>query len=164
MLRASLLGFLIVVAHVLQAAPISAALPGAALRGEATFRYLGVALYQARLYTPSGARLNWDSDFAIELTYLRYLRKGDLVDSTLSELDRTGPALPLRVALTRCYRDVHPGDRFTAISDGPDQLGMWLNGNQTCTLTHPDIKARFMGIFLGDDTRSRRFTRQLRGD
>ncbi|WP_424988373.1 chalcone isomerase family protein [Microbulbifer sp. S227A] len=147
-----------------QASVIAGTLPGAELRGEAVFRLFGFPLYRARLYTPTGAPLDWGRDFALELTYLRDLSRGDLTESTLRELERTGGALPLRRQLDRCFADVRSGDRFTAVSQGQDRIGFWLNGQRTCTLQHPRIKTRFMAIFLGDNTRSPGFTRKLRGE
>lgn len=164
MLRAALLAALIFIGCTVQASPINSALPGAALRGEATFRFLGLPLYRARLFTPAGARFDWTQDFALELTYLRNLTQRDLVESTLQEFARIGPALPLSNQLAACFVDVRKGDRYTAVSQGPDRLIFWMNNTQTCTLAYPGIKGRFMGIFLGDNTRSRRFTSLLRGE
>ena len=103
-------------------------------------------------------------DFALELTYLRNLTGHDLVESTMRELTRTGGTLPVRGKLEGCFRDVRKGDRFVAVSNGQDQIGFWYNGQRVCTLTHPQIKSRFMAIFLGDNTRSKSFTRQLKGE
>ena len=141
----------------------AAALPGAEVRGTATLRFLGLPLYQARLFTVGGAALDWNQDFGIELTYLRNLTQYDLVEATLREFKRTGSALPLEAQLNTCFDAVNKGDRYLAVSNGADKVGFWRNGIRTCTLTHPQIKTRFMGIFVGDNTRSRSFTRKLTG-
>lgn len=147
-----------------QASVIERALPGAELRGTATFRFVGVPLYKARLYTPGGDPLDWNRDFGLELTYLRSLSGADLVESTLRELERLGGAPTVRGQLQRCFRDVQKGDRYAAVSNGPDSIGFWNNGYRVCTLSHPRIKDRFMAIFLGPDTRSAAFTRRLKGE
>ena len=164
MLRPVLLCLLILVGHAAKASPVSSALPDAELRGEATLRFLGFPLYKARLFTPSGAPLDWSKDFALELTYLRDLTAYDLVEGTMREFERTGGTLPVRAQLNQCFFDVRKGDRYTAVANGPNQLTFWRNDTRTCTLSHPQITARFMGIFLGDNTRSRRFTSLLRSD
>lgn len=148
----------------LQASTISTVLSTAQMRGEATFRYIGLPLYQARLYTNDGAPLDWSQDFGIELNYLRNLTKKDLVESTLKELDRLGHPLPVRDQLSRCFDDVSKGDQYLAVSRGQDQIGFWRNGTRVCTLTHPMIKQRFMAIFVGQNTRSTAFTRKLTGE
>ena len=143
--------------------PVGQALPGAELRGQATFRFLGLPLYQARLYTPGGQPLDWQKELALELTYLRKIPEADLIESTLQEFSRTGAPLPVKDQLSRCFDDVGKGDRYLAVSNGPDEIMFWRNERQMCALTHPQIKQRFMTIFLGDNTRSQSFTRKLQG-
>lgn len=139
-------------------------LPGAELRGEATLRYLGLPVYEAQLFTPSGRPLDWNDDFALQLTYLRAFSQGDLVEATLREFTRLGGALPLEKPLADCFLGVSRGDRYLAVTDGPDRIRFWRNGQQTCTLSYPRIKLRFMSIFLGDNTQSQGFTRALRSE
>jgi len=147
-----------------QASIVKSVLPGAELRGAATFRFVGFPLYEARLFTKSGAPLDWNKDFGLELKYMRNLTEYDLVEGTMRELKRTGAALPLRGQLEQCFDDVRKGDRYFAVSKGQDQIGFWHNGKRVCTLSHPQIKTRFMAIFLGENTRSKSFTRKLKGE
>ncbi len=164
MRRFALLLALLASPTLLQASPVRTALPEAELRGAATFRLLGLPLYNARLFTKGGEALDWSSDFGLELKYLRNLSENDLVEGTMREFSRTGAGLPLRSQLARCFDDVQKGDSYLAVSKGPNKVAFWLNGQQTCTLAHPQIKTRFMAIFLGDNTRSKAFTRQLKGE
>lgn len=145
------------------ASTVAKVLPGAELRGTATFRYLGFQVYDARLFTKNAAPLNWSEEFGIELTYKRKLTQYDMVEATLREMKRTGPGVPIRTQLEGCYKGVSPGDRYLAVSQGPDAVKFWYNDSAICTLRHPDIKNRFMSIFLGENTRSARFTRALKG-
>lgn len=147
-----------------QASAIKSVLPDAETRGTATFRYIGFPLYEAQLFTKSGAPLDWSKDFGLELKYLRNLTELDLVEATMRELSRTGATLPVRGQLEKCFNDVRKGDRYVAISKGPNQIGFWHNGKRVCTLSHPRIKNRFMSIFLGENTRSESFTRKLKGE
>ena len=147
-----------------QASTIKSALPGAELRGAATFRFVGFPLYEARLFTKSGAPLDWNQDFGLELKYLRNLTEFDLVEGTMRELKRTGTAMPLRSQLEQCFNNVRTGDRYVAVSKGQNQIGFWHNGKRVCTLSHPQIKTRFMAIFLGENSRSKSFTQKLKGE
>lgn len=147
-----------------QASTAKSVLSTAQVRGEATFRFIGLPIYKARLYTDAGAPLDWNNDFGIELNYLRNLTEADLVESTLKEFDRMGNPLPVRAQLTQCFDDVSKGDQYLAVSRGPNKIGFWRNGERVCTLSHPQIKQRFMAIFVGDDTRSKSFTRKLKGE
>lgn len=143
---------------------VESVLPNAELRGAATFRFVGFPLYKARLFTPSGAPLDWSQDFGLELQYMRNLTEFDLVESTMREFARLGSSVPVRGQLETCFDDVRKGDSYTAVSQGQNKIAFWLNGKRTCTLSHPQIKSRFMGIFLGDNTRSKSFTRKLKGE
>lgn len=164
MLRVLLTLLLIGVPATSQATAITTALAGADLRGSATFRFIGFPLYEARLYTNGGAPLDWGQDFGLELKYMRNIKKADLVDSTMQELERIGRPLPIRSELENCYYDVRKGDRYFAVSKGPDVIEFWLNDRRTCAVQYPGVKASFMGIFLGDNTRSRAFTQRLKGE
>lgn len=145
------------------ATPVAKALPGAELRGQASFKFLGFQIYEARLFTKGGTPLDWSRDFGLELTYKRKLSQNDLIEGTLLEMKRMGNAAPTRAQLKTCYQSVTPGDRYLAVSQGLDQLTFWRNERAVCTLSQKDIKAHFMAIFLGEDSRSRRFTQTLLG-
>lgn len=145
------------------ASPVQSLLPGAEQRGEATFRLLGLPIYHARLFTRGAAPLDWSQDLGIELTYQRKLSQADLVEATLRELRRLGHSVPDRAQFETCFKSVGPGDRYLAVSQGPDRLKFLRNGRTTCTLNHPGIKLHFMSIFVGENTRSARFTRALLG-
>ena len=163
MLRLITLFIVLALPATAQNSVVTAHLPGAQERGAATYRYLGFAVYDARLFTPGGAALNWSTDMALELKYLRNLTRNDIVQATVVEFERNGGALPVEDQLNTCFADVSKGDRFMAVSKGANTIGFWLNGRKTCTLSHPNIRKRFMGIWLGENTRSRRFTQALSG-
>ena len=134
------------------------------MRGEATFRFLGFPVYEARLFTPEGQAFDWEKDFGLELTYLRRVSEDTIVSSTLGELERIGEDMPVEAQLQKCFEPVNKGDTYLAVTEGENRVTFWLNGSRTCTLTHPEAKFRFMSIFLGEDTRSASFTRRLRGE
>ncbi len=161
---AALVSLMLLIPGGLSASPVSGILNDAELRGSATFRYLGFPIYDAQLFTQGGAPLNWGKDFGLELRYRRNLSKKALVNSTLDEMQRIGRAAPVRNQLDACFGAVSKGDRYLAISQGPNKVGFWLNGRKVCTLSYPGIKRSFMSIFLGDNTRSAAFTRSLRGN
>lgn len=147
----------------LAASPLSDQLKNPGLLGSATFRFLGLPVYDAKLYTPGGASFNWTEDFGLQLTYRKNLSQKALVESTLDEMARQGNPAPTSAQLETCFKAVSKGDSYLAISEGPDKIGFWRNGTQTCTLTNPGIKRAFMSIFLGTNTRSASFTRNLKG-
>ncbi|NVO56074.1 hypothetical protein HW561_09775 [Rhodobacteraceae bacterium B1Z28] len=147
----------------LAASPLSGQLSDPKLLGSSTFRFLGLPVYDAKLYTPGGAPFSWKEDFGLQLTYRKNLAQKALVKSTLDEMARQGNLAPTQAQLATCFQGVSKGDSYLAISEGPNKVGFWRNGTQTCTLTNNGIKRSFMSIFLGNNTRSASFTRQLKG-
>lgn len=131
------------------------------------FTWLGLKLYDAALYTPGGAPFSWQSPLAIELTYARKLPRSKLVNATRDELKRLEgnradhPAIVAE--LERCLRDVMRGDRFTAVARTSASVDLFFNGTKACRLTQAGIGKRFLKIWLSDNSRSARASRQLRG-
>lgn len=155
--------FLLNSAIIAHASPVGSILPSAEQRGEATFRFLGIPMYKARLYTDGGRAFDWQQDFALDLTYQRNLTEYDLVVSTLREINQLGQTPTVRDQLIRCFDDVASGDSYLAVTDRADRIVLWRNGRSVCISSHPQIKRYFMSIFLDENTRSAKFTRNLRG-
>lgn len=164
MLRSALILALLASPMSAQASVIETALPQAELRGKAIFRFIGLPIYEARLFTTNGGPVDWSRDFGLELEYMRSVKKKDLVNSTMDEFARNGPPIPVQDQLSRCFRDVSAGDRYLAITQGKNQIRFWRNGVSVCTLSYPQISKRFMSIFVGTNTRSASFTRRLKGE
>ncbi|WP_170411408.1 hypothetical protein [Ruegeria atlantica] len=161
--RAAFLSLALLAPGELAASAVTNELPNAELRGSATFRYLGLPIYDAKLFTPGGAPFSWSEDFGLQLTYRKNIKQKALIESTLDEMTRQGNSGLTQANLGQCFEAVSKGDVYLAVSDGPNKVGFWLNGRKTCTLTGQGIKKTFMSIFLGDNTRSASFTRQLKG-
>ncbi|MGV6805791.1 MAG: hypothetical protein ACWA49_16455 [Ruegeria sp.] len=161
--RAALVGLVLLAPAGLANTPVANVLPDAQPRGTATFRFLGLPIYDAQLFTQGGAPFNWSQDFGLKLTYRKGLKQKALVDSTIDEMNRQGNRVPIEGQLKTCFQAVSAGDNYLAVSQGPDKIEFWRNGRKTCTLSFPGIKRSFMSIFLGNNTRSAAFTRQLRG-
>lgn len=161
--RAGLLSLMLLAPGWLAADPLSSELQDPKQIGSGTFRFLGLPLYDAKLYTPGGAAFNWSEDFGLKLTYRKNLKQKALVESTLVEMARQGNPQPTQAQLEKCFQAVSKGDSYLAISEGPNKVGFWRNGTQTCTLASNDIKKSFMSIFLGNNTRSAGFTQSLKG-
>lgn len=132
-------------------------------RGEAAFRFLGMKLYDARLYTENGAAFDWKRDFALEITYAQRFSRDALVKSTMDEIARLGRDAPDAEVWKSCFRSVSKGHQFLAVTQGANRLDFILNGRKVCSLNYSDIARSFMEIFLGENTRSASFTRALRG-
>lgn len=128
-----------------QASPVVPAvgelLPGAVRVGEGTLRFLGLAIYDARLLAPPVWRAEalGRTPLVLELTYRRPFRGADIARRSLEEMRRAGP-IPAAdeaawlAAMQRIFPDVGPGDRIA---------GVW----------QPGAGARF--VFTGADGQRR---------
>lgn len=146
---------------------VEARLPLPSQTGAATVRLLGIPIYSAALFTNGGSQFDWAAPFALELSYEQTIGRDKLLSATLSEMQRMEGAQADHSAiidkLTTCFRDVARGDRIVALAEAADRVGFWYNGTQTCQVQHPNIRDRFLGIWLSDASRFPKLSRQLRG-
>ena len=135
--------------------------------GSATLSFLGFTVYRGRLFTEEGRSFAPGEPVALEIIYNRDFSAEQMLDTTRSELERVEPGRPGQDALVDrladCFRDVSRGDQFLAASESPDRLRLWLNGTQTCDVRGDEIGKRFLSIWLSDNSRFPRLSRQLRG-
>ena len=146
---------------------IAATIENAQIRGAATFRWLGLPLYTARLFTPGGAAVDWSRPVALQLTYARDIKRQSLVDATVSELERLEGSQAdhavIGQKLSPCFRNVSEGDQFVAATRGRDEVVLFFNGNKTGSTSHDNLGRRFLDIWLSDNSRSPSQSRKLRG-
>lgn len=162
---------LAIAAALLMAAPASATAPreigAATLVGEARFTLLGLALFDAALYSETG-RFSWDDDFALSLTYRRAAPREVLISRTMRGMSERGAGdaarlVELRRRLETCFLDVARGDRFTGVSTGTDTAIFYLNGAQRCTVSWPGFREAFFGIWLDAGGAQADVSARLRG-
>ena len=145
----------------------TAGLPNPVMIGEASLGLIGITAYDARLYTPSGAAFDWAAPMALELDYKRGFSAQALISGTEAELRRIEgdrDDIPTVISvLSECFYDVGKGDSYLAVGQTPDEIELWRNGRKTCTITYPDIRKRFLSIWLSDQSRFTALSRKLRG-
>ena len=144
-----------------------AGLPNPEVIGEASLGVIGITAYDARLFTSNGVPFDWAVPMALELDYKRGFSADDLLRGTEAEMRRTmgdSADMPTVIALLDdCFLAVENGDSYFAVSLSPDQIDLWRNGTQTCTVNYPDIRKRFLSIWLSDQSRFSTLSRKLRG-
>lgn len=139
----------------------------AEVAGTATVRWLGFRVLDAELFTPRGAAYDPKGSAALRLQYSMDFTRDMLLRATMFELRRlegTQPDHPtLRQKLATCYADVGKDDSFLAIGPAEDKIELFRNATRTCRVTHPNIRERFLNIWLSPDSRFPSLSRQLRG-
>ncbi len=151
-------------AHANLAAPpvpseVAAALPGARMHGSAQLRFMGLRVYDARLWTGSAALpADWAGEaLALEIQYARSLQGSAIAERSLGEMRRQGAidaATSQRwlATMTRLFPDVKAGDRLTAVNLPAAGLRLYANGVLLGEVGDADFARRFFGIWLAPQT------------
>lgn len=147
---------------------IASSVPSAVVRGEATMRWFGLPLYDATLFTQNAEPLDWRDPLALRLTYARTIKREAFMKATINELTRIEGKQSDHPEIARklepCFKTANSGDSFVATAENLDELRLWFNNRLTCSISHPDIKQRFLNIWLSDQSRSPKLTKKLRGE
>lgn len=141
-------------------AAVAAALGEARLAGEGVLRWLGLRVYEARLWVGAGGidpvRLA-DSAFALELRYARALAGEAIARRSHEEIARLGFGDPQRRdawldAMRRIFPDVAEGDRLTGIHRPGAGVSFYRNDRRIGRVDDPQFGAAFFAIWLDPRT------------
>jgi hypothetical protein len=134
--------------------------PAVRLQGEGRLRFLGLHVYDARLWTPEGhvGDADWSRrDFALELQYARALVGRQIAERSLEEIRRSGPvpadeSVRWLDAMTALFPDVRAGDRLTGLHVRGEGARFFLNGQLRGDVRDAEFARRFFGIWLAPQT------------
>jgi hypothetical protein len=161
-----------------QAAPAAApaevaqALPGARLQGQATLRFLGLHVYDARLWvaaTPVPAEGDWAAaPLALELQYARALKGALIAERSLKEMRRQGeidaPSAERWLgAMTQLFPDVKAGERLTGVLVPGAGVRFFHDARLVGDQREAAFARRFFGIWLAPQTSEPALRRSLLG-
>lgn len=144
------------------------ALPDGVKSGEATLRFLGLQIYNARLWTPSAFDVSQvaSQPLVLELEYLRGFRAAAIADRSIVEMRRAGSftdeqARRWNTEMQRVFPDVKSGDRLTGIHQPGVGAAFLHNDRPVGTIEDPEFARLFFSIWLGPDTSEPNMRRQL---
>lgn len=147
---------------------VADALTAPRLHGTATTRAWGLKLYDAELWTDRGEAFDRADRFALSLTCGWNFSRETLARSTVDEIVRVEGGrredhAALEAQLLRCLPDVRPGVRVTALAESASRVAIFVQGRRACTLSYPDLRKRFFGIWLAPTSRDTRAAARLTG-
>ena len=138
---------------------VQQALPAAALLGQAQMRFLGLRIYDARLWVgPQFKAADFgDYPLALELTYHRAFKGTGIAQRSIDEIERQGelaPALAQRwqKALTALLPDVQAGDRLIGLYQPGRGMQLWRGEQLLGTTDDAELAQRFFAIWLSPRT------------
>jgi hypothetical protein len=145
------------------------ALPDARLQGGMRYHWLGLHVYDARLWTGTPLRQDGDLDsrpYALELAYARRLEGKAIAERSLDEMRRletisATDAQDWLQAMRIAFPDVAPGDRLHRPGRGVQFLH---NGRVTGEVAERRFARLFFGIWLSSASREPELRAQLLGN
>ncbi len=140
-------------------AEISAALPGAELRGEGRLRYFGLHIYDAALWSPAPVATSdaLNMALAIELRYARGLRGALIAERSLAEMKRVGEFTEADgqrwlEAMKQIFPDVKAGDRLTGLHRPREGAAFFVNGRAAGEVRDAQFAQVFFAVWLSPRT------------
>lgn len=135
--------------------------PAARLRGQGRLRFLGLHVYDIRLWTATevGALASrWaETQLALEIAYARKLVGRLIAERSIAEMRRQGvlpddKARAWEAEMARLFPDVGDGDRLTGVLLPGEGARFYYNGTLRGELRDPEFARLFFGIWLAPET------------
>jgi hypothetical protein len=146
---------------------ISAKMPELQPAGEGRLRWLGLHIYDATLWTGSGA-FTLESEFALDIRYVRNIGASRLVSTSVKEMRRLGfddPDLLTKWSedMTRVFPDIRKGDRLTGVNLPGVGAEFYYNGRFIGMVADAQFALAFFSIWLDPRTREPELRESLVG-
>ncbi len=138
------------------------------LHGEGSLRWLGLKIYDARLFAAgrlAPERL-MENPFALELTYARNFAGAAIAERSVEEMRKIGAGRPdqlgaWQAAMQRLFPDVRAGDRLRGIHQPGRGASFVLNGETIGSIDDPEFSSAFFAIWLDPRTTEPALRRSL---
>ena len=138
---------------------VQQALPAAALLGQGQMRFLGLRIYDARLWVgPQFKAADFgDYPLALELSYHRAFKGTAIAQRSIDEIRRQGELAPAlaqhwQKALTALLPDVQPGDRLTGLYQPGQGMQLWRGELLLGSIDDAELARSFFAIWLSPRT------------
>ncbi|MEP6943023.1 MAG: chalcone isomerase family protein [Betaproteobacteria bacterium] len=150
---------------------VAAQLPEVRIRGGGELTFLGLSIYDARLFRDTRARgeVSTDERFALELIYKRRLYGTLIADRSVEEMTKLGYGSEEQRArwgarLKKILRDVDDGDSITGVNLPKRAVRFYKNGAPIGTIDDPEFARAFFAIWFDPRTSEPVLRKQLLGE
>lgn len=134
--------------------------------GQGSMRWFGLKLYDATLYSPTGA-YDGKRPHALMLRYARTLKADRIVDASLDQMRGLGAptqAFPVWAQhMRRAFVDVNDGDTLTGVHMPGNGARFYAGERLTASIDDPEFARWFFAIWLDPATSEPGLRRQLMG-
>jgi hypothetical protein len=145
-------------------------LRGARLLGEGTLRYLGLHVYDIRLWGEAdfSVRELQGAALALELEYARSLEGRAIAERSLKEMQSLGSVDAAQAErwlqqMRQIFPDVKKGDRITGVQRPGEAARFFVNGQPRGEVRDAEFTRLFFGIWLSPRTSQPRLREALLG-
>lgn len=137
--------------------PIRDEVPQAVLQGTGTYRWFGLAIYNAALWLPAGSNPDMRQRFALDLTYARNLYGDKIAEASIDEINKlklgtTEKRQQWLQQMKGIFPDVKEGNRITGIHIPNEAARFYLNGKFLGEIRDPEFARSFFAIWLDKKT------------
>jgi hypothetical protein len=143
-------------------------LAGLQRRGQGRLRFLGLHVYDIRLWSAAPVTAaNWpEQPLALEIEYARRLRGAEIAKRSLQEMRRQGPiddadARTWLAEMQAAFPDVQAGDRISGVYEPGRGAQFHVNGRPGRRIDDARFAQRFFGIWLSPQTSEPALREQL---
>lgn len=150
---------------------VMTALKAPRLLGQGRLRFLGMKVYDARLWVEPGfdASRHEERPLALELAYERQLVGRMIAERSLKEMQAQADIPPATASqwlaqMTQLFPDVKAGDRITGVYQPGRAARFFLNGRLRGEVNDPLFAKRFFDIWLSPKTSEPKLRLKLLGE
>ena len=141
--------------------------PGAREAGAGNFRYFGLLIYEAKLWT-SGVRFDETAPFALGILYARNIKGARLAEESVNQWRRMGYGASDKYPawgglMERVFPDVKPGDELIAFHIPDKGVQFYFNGELRGEISDSTFARAFFAIWLDARTTEPELRRALIG-
>jgi hypothetical protein len=140
------------------------------LQGQGRMRFLGLSIYDIRLWTaaPLAAEEAARQPLALEIEYARSLVGSQIAERSLTEMQRAAPvdeptAQRWLATMKQLFPDVKAGDRITGVQRPGQLTRFFVNGRLAGEVRDAAFTTQFFAIWLGRQTSEPGLRAQLLG-
>ncbi|MBL8517139.1 MAG: chalcone isomerase family protein [Betaproteobacteria bacterium] len=148
--------------------PVQKDLPGLAIVGDTSFRFIGMKVYDIRLWAPEG-RYAADQPFALELVYDMNFKGADIAKRSIDEKrgQGYGPEEKLNRwygEMARIFPDIKPGDTLIGIHVPGKEARFYTRSKFIAIVADPEFARAFFDIWLSEKTSQPGLRKRLLGN
>lgn len=135
---------------------VSKDLPGLTLQGDTQFRFIGMKVYDIRLWVPPGGYAP-DKPYALELVYNMNFKGADIAQRSIDEKrgQGYGPEDKLnrwKAEMTRIFPDIKPGDTLIGVHLPGKEARFYTRAKFLSSVMDPEFARAFFDIWLSEKT------------